>query len=209
MKKGLKRIVWLIIGLFIIALILFLAKGPIGSFLIVQDQLKKVDVIVVLGGDNERVEEAARLYKKGFLRHIIMSGGSFDAQVSMAEVMKEQAVRLDVPQENIIVEAEARHTFEHPVFVKPIMQARGFKSAIVVSSPYHMRRTAMLFDRTFKNSGIDLIYYPVQDTWFNVDRWWTSAPSRRVVVMEYTKLVINFFGNRFSKFVANLVQKNQ
>ena len=75
--EELKRIAWLITGLLIIVLTLFLVREPIlevmGSFLVVQDELKKVDVIVVLGGgDNERVEEAARLYKKGFSRHIIM-----------------------------------------------------------------------------------------------------------------------------------------
>jgi len=209
MGGGLKRIVWLTA----VILFLFLARKPlfmaVGSFLIVQDELKQVDVIIVLGGDDERVKEAVYLYKEGISKNMIMTGGSSDAKVSKAEVMKRQAMRLGIPEERIILEPKSRHTYEHPIFVKPILRAQGFKSAIVLSSPYHMRRSAMLFDRAFKDSGIKLIYYPVQESWFKVDQWWTSAISRKTVCQEYMKLVVNAFGNRFSKFIVNLVRKDK
>ena len=89
-------------------------------------------------------------------------------RISQAERMRTQAMRLGVPLESIILEPKARHTYEHPIFVKPIMQAHGFRSAIVVSSTYHMRRSAILFNRTFKNSGIELIYYPAEESWFKI-----------------------------------------
>ncbi|MCK5180891.1 MAG: YdcF family protein [Candidatus Omnitrophica bacterium] len=168
-----------------------------------QDELKKADVIIVLGGGNDRVEEAVRLYNEGLAGHMIMTGNR------VAGGMQRSAVRLGVPEGNIILETEARSTYQHPGLVKPIMQARGFKSAIVVSSPYHMRRSAMLFDRAFKNSGIDLIYHPVQDSWFDADDWWTKAVSRREVKMEYVKLAVNVWGTRVSQFVGNLVGESK
>ena len=199
-----KRIILVIAGVLVFGVIVFLAREPIlrgiGSFLIVQDELKKADVIVVLGGENSRVEEAAHLYKQGFAGYMIMTGKR------VAEGMKRSAVRSGVPAEDIIVEPEAASTYQHPIYIKPIMEARGFKSAIVVSSPYHMRRSAMLFDRAFRKTGVELIYHSQQDGWFDPDRWWKEAVSRRAVKMEYAKLAVNFFGNGFSRFVGKIVR---
>jgi len=206
----LKQILWFITSLLIVTLFLFLVREPIleamGSFLVVQDELKKADVIIVLGGGgNKRVEEAARLYKKGYSKYMIMTGGLNIVQTNEAKRMRHHATHLDIPDENIILEPKAQHTYEHPIFVKPIIQARGFRSAIVVSSPFHMRRTAMLFDRAFKNSGIKFIYYPVQDSWFKIDEWWKNDTFRRIVSNEYKKLIVNAFGIRVSKFAVKLV----
>ncbi|MCK5214484.1 MAG: YdcF family protein [Candidatus Omnitrophica bacterium] len=190
----------------IIVFTLILARIPIlqsiGSFLVFQDELKEVDVIIVLAGQDERVKEAVNLYKQGFSEHMIMTGRSYDGKINRAENMRAQAIRLGIPQEHIIIESEAQHTFEHPILVKPIMQARGFESAIVVSSPYHMRRVAMLFNRSFRHSAIELIYYPAQDSWINIEEWWKSDASQRAVGFEYMKMAVNIFGNWVSKFVG-------
>ena len=172
----------------------------------VQDELKQADVIVVLSGDSERVKEAVNLYERGFSRYMIMSGGSSRSAVSMAERMKEQAVRLGVPDEAIILEPKAQHTYDHPVFVKPILRARGFQSAIVVSSPFHMRRSAMLFNRSFRNSGVELIYHPVRESWFKVEYWWKRTRSRRIVLREYMKMSVNVFGIRASEIVGEFIE---
>ena len=201
-----------IAGIVFFVLIVFLARVPIlksiGSFLVARDELKKADVIVVLGGESGRVVEAARLYKQGFSGHMIMTGGAV-GKGSVAEGMRRHAVSLGVPRENIILEPEAQSTYQHPVLVKPIMRARGFQSAIVVSSPFHMRRSAMLFNRAFRESGIELIYHPVRDSWFQADNWWTKAVSRRAVRLEYVKLAVNVWGNGFSKLVGELVKSKK
>ncbi len=194
----LKRILWCITGFLLIVFLLVLARGPIlravGSFLVVQDELKKADVIVVLAGDsNERVKQGVALYKAGFSKYIIMSGGSTTSEVSSAERMKKQALRLGVPEDAIILEPKSLHTYDHPIFVKPILLKKGFKSAIVISSPYHTRRTSFLFNRNFRRSGIELIYYPVQDSYFKVDDWWKRDYTRRIVLQEYMKMVGSLF----------------
>lgn len=202
------KLKWTALFVFVVFVIfgcLFLARRPIlkslGSFLVVQDELKKADVIIVLGGENDRVEEAARLYKQGLAPYILMTGKM------VAYGMKRSAVRSGVPAEDILVEPEAASTYQHPIYVKPIIEEKGFESAIVVSSPYHMRRSAMLFDRALKKEKIELIYHPVQDSWFTPENWWMTAVSRRAVKMEYAKFIVNFFGNRFSKFADNLINK--
>ena len=211
-KGKMKRIVWPITGLIIIILCLSFIREPVlkalGSFLLVQDGLKKADVVVVLGGGgSNRVVEAARLYKQGFAKYIIVTGGSTDQKTNLAAMMEHHAVHLGVPQENILLEPQAMSTYQHPGLVMPIMRAHGFKSAIVVSSPYHMRRSAMLFDRVFKNNGIELIYYPAQESQFKVEEWWKQTRNWKIVRSEYMKMAVNVFGNRVNEFVFNLVEK--
>ncbi len=145
------------------------------SFLLVKDDLKLADVIVVLGGDDDRrVKQAVALYQQGFSKFLIMSGTDRDHSMRMVNEMKSAALNAGVPADKILLEPQSQHTYQHPVFVKPIMLAHGFKSAIIVSSPYHMRRVAMLFDREFRGTGIKLIYYPSRDSYFTPDNWWKN-----------------------------------
>ncbi|MBZ0165842.1 MAG: YdcF family protein, partial [Candidatus Omnitrophica bacterium] len=116
LEEVLKRFWMTVAGVLCFLFILFLFRVPIfkamGAFLLVQDDIKKADVIVVLGGDRERVTEAVRLYQSGFAPYIIMTGGSSEPETaSMAERMKGEASRLGVPENKIIVEPKSMHTY--------------------------------------------------------------------------------------------------
>ena len=51
-----------------------------------------------------------------------------------------------VPAEAIIEEREARDTIGNARYSARIMRERGWESAILVSSPYHLKRGKMLFE---------------------------------------------------------------
>ena len=134
------------------------------SFLVVQDRLRKVDVIIVLGGaSGERTLQAADLYKRGYAPFILVCGGKGVWKFSWGEVMRDLAVEQGVPRDAIITEDLSRTTLEDAINARMIAEEKGFTSAIVVSSPYHMRRVSLLFRKVFKGSGISLIFYPVQE----------------------------------------------
>ncbi len=181
-----------------------------GEFLVVRDDLKKADVIVVLGGMNNRVDEAARVYQEGYARYLIVSGGSCGKHKgrSQAGLMRDRAVRLGVPKENVLLEPHATSTYRHPGLVLPILREHGFRSAIIVSSPEHMRRAKLLFDREYRNQGITLIYHPVRGARFDPRTWWTSPGWVRVVRSEYSKMLVNMWGAGFSRFVDELIKKH-
>jgi len=204
-KKFFYRIVFVLLaaGLIIISRVPVLCA--MGQFLVIRDKVQTADVIVVLGGDDgPRVARAAALYKQGLAPFVIMSGRSADPSDAMALKMKARAVLLGVPAHRILLEPRSAHTYQHPVFVKPIMQRHGFRSAIVVSSPYHMRRVAVVFDRVFFGSGIRLMYCPVQESWFDPDRWWADAASRQAVRSEYLKMIPNMMGTPVNDFLVSL-----
>lgn len=210
MMKLKKFLYWLVCCILIIVILVLSRENylPVfGKFLVVQDELRPADVAIVLGGEEERIMYAVKLYRKNMVKFIVVTDGQFSQEQTIAGWMSRKAVRAGIPAERILLEPKAQHTYQHPIFVKPILQEHGFTSAIVVSSPYHMRRSKMLFDRAFRKSGISLIYSPVAHSWFSTDRWWKSQDGRRIVLGEYIKLAVNVWGVKVSEWACTLLKE--
>jgi len=202
-----KRFFYFLVLCLLLAFVLVVGKDyylrALGSFLVVKDNLQTADAIVVLGGESERLDQAVKLYKEGFSKFIIVSGGRGNASIKM----EQEAVQAGIPAQRILLETKGWHTYQQPIFVKPIIVNHGFTSVIVVSSPYHMRRVVMLFDRTFHKTGIKLIYYPVMNSWFDSQHWWQSEKGRYFVFWEYAKMSVNFWGVGVNDFILRVDQK--
>ncbi len=153
------------------------------GFLVLSEPPRTSDVIIALSGGQGRDIYAAKLYNSGLSGRIIMSGIS-----PSAGQMAERAVRMGVKKEDIILEESAVSTYQNALFTREIMQKMNFKSAIVVSSPYHMRRTKMVFERAYKDSGIRLTYCAAPPG-TDVKGQPGAEYARRTVIMEYVKLL--------------------
>ena len=144
-------------------LVLFGASGCVKTFsaplLLPEQELLPADVIVVLGYgppvDKEgkpvaeimrRVEKGVELYKAGLAPGMIMTGGNTYKHYYESSVMKEAAVSMGVPAEAVIEEREAMDTIGNARYSARIMRERGWESAILVSSPYHLKRGKRLFE---------------------------------------------------------------
>lgn len=160
----------------------------LAKFLVVDERPEKVDVLVVPGGDSERELYAADLYRSGLASRIIMSGCG-----SAAGQMAKRAAGAGVKEQDIIIEDKSESTYQNAVYSRDIIIRENFKSAIVVTSPYHMRRTRLIFERVYKNSGLRLLYCSTKDSGFNVDGQCKSKVDRQLVRKEYIKLVYYWF----------------
>ena len=162
----------------------------VGHALAVTDPLAKVDVIVAVSGDNgPRTETAVRLWKQGYAPYLLFSGAALDPDsVSSAEIMKRDAVRLGVPADAILLEPDSTTTEQNARLVAQLMAARGLRSAILVTSPYHQRRAALLFARAFDPAGLAFRNHPAEDPEWDPDRWWMREPSRSLTLVEIAKL---------------------
>ncbi|MCL6561055.1 MAG: YdcF family protein [Firmicutes bacterium] len=189
-----KRRVWCIaafFGLLIFVVFLFLSRPPwalLAKLLVVDDRPEKVDVLIVLAGDSERDLYAAELYRLGLAPKIIMSGCG-----PTARQMADRAVKAGVRAQDIIMEEKSESTYENAVYSRDIVLTRNFKSAIVVTSPYHMRRTRLVFGRVFRNTGVRLLYCSTRDSEFNTDGQCKSETDRQIVRREYLKLIYYWF----------------
>ncbi len=135
----------------------------------VSDMPEKSDAIVVLAGGvgesgkagqgyEERVQYAVELYKKGYADKLIFSSG-YMYVFKEPLVMKALAVSLGVPDGDIILEDKAVGTRDNVLLTKNILEKKGWDKILLVSSPYHMRRVSMVFNKIAKT--IRVCYLPV------------------------------------------------
>lgn len=135
---------------------------------------EKADCIVVFAGGvgesglagqgyEERVEYAVELYKKGYARHIIFSSG-YMYVFKEPLVMKILAISLRIPEEAIILEDKANSTYENVEFTKEILKQKNWNDILLLSSPYHMLRASMVFNKIAKE--IKVHYTPIPKSLF-------------------------------------------
>ncbi|MGB9662253.1 MAG: YdcF family protein [Moorellaceae bacterium] len=163
----------------------------VARWLVVEDNaLQPADVIIVLSGEQgERVETAVKLYKQGFAPRLLMTGGPVEWNVAAADIMAWQAESLGVPPQDIVLERRASSTYENAVYTLEILKQKGWRSAIVVTSPYHLRRTRFIFEKVFAGSNIRLSFYGAENPWLVPEEWWRQDRGIEVVGIEYFKLL--------------------
>lgn len=119
--------------------------------------LKRFDTLIVLGTpctadgtpspeQRERVLEGVREFRAGVAPHIIVTGGAAHNSFVEADCMKHLAVDQGVPPDAVIEEKQAKDTIQNIWFSKAIMDAHGWHSAEVISSPSHLPRTALILE---------------------------------------------------------------
>ncbi|HUQ16398.1 MAG TPA: YdcF family protein [Candidatus Saccharimonadales bacterium] len=164
----------------------------IGHLLDIEDPLAKVDVIVALSGDQgARTDTAVDLWKRGYAPTLLFAGSALDpASISSADIMKREAMAAGVPAAAILVEPFSATTEENATRVVKILRDRGLRTAILVTSPYHQRRAAILFARATGPAQITLRNYPARDPQWDPNTWWLSEPARSLTFVELAKLSV-------------------
>lgn len=134
------------------ALVAFLAWRTVPDHNSYQDHF---DTLIVLGTTprkdgtpspelRERIDEGVREYKAGVAPHLIMTGGPAHSRFVEGQVMADYAVAEGVPRDAILVEGQAKDTIQNIWYSHVIMDAHGWHSAEVISSPYHLPRTGLI-----------------------------------------------------------------
>jgi len=161
------------------------------EMLIKKDEIKPADVIVVLAGEQEeRVRYGTKLLEDDWARkdRIIMAGGPLVWKYTWASLMKEQAESLGIPGKKILLEDKSRSTEEDALYTKEILQQNGFKSIILVTSPYHSKRASLIFERVMGRE-FKIISAPVDESWFSIDDWWKRRRDRAIVLNEFSRYI--------------------
>jgi len=136
-----------------------------------RDRAQPADVIIVLGAglrrDNtpgpaltRRSLHAARLWQAGLAPVIICAGGKPGNRTraeadACAELLREEGI----PAAAIIQEDRSRSTEENALYTKAILDANGWRTAILVSDSYHLFRA----QHVFRNQGIPAYTSPVTE----------------------------------------------
>ena len=166
---------------------------------------QKADAIVVFAGGvgesgragqgyEERVYQAVELYKQGYADKLIFSSG-YAYFLEEALVMKAIAISLKVPETSIILEDKAKSTYENVKFTKEILDNKKMNSILLVSSPYHMRRALLVFNKVARE--IKVISEPVPNSLFyaHSDKGWKKIDLMQIkgIMHEYVSILYYWY----------------
>ena len=201
--KEISRRKWfrILVGFLCLLIILFLVRKPImrgmGNYLIYENELEEVDVIVVLsGGAYDRGLEAAKLYDEEYAPFIICPGGNqppdFKAlgiEMLESELTREFMIQQGVPESSIEVIPEATSTLEEADVVLDYLLEKNLSSCIIVSSRFHTRRVKNAFKKKLQREDITVIIHGAPSSQYEESSWWENEYGMLAVNNEYVKLI--------------------
>ncbi len=151
-------------------------------------------IITVSGGDtNSRTQQAIDLYKNGWAPKLLFSGAAFDKSgPSNAEVMRQQALDQQVPASDVTIEDDSETTRQNADLTASLLDKMGIKSAILVTSGYHQKRTLLEFQE--RSPAINFRSQPpASDNQWSV-WWWTTPYGWYLAVSEVLKIILFYLG---------------
>jgi uncharacterized SAM-binding protein YcdF (DUF218 family) len=178
-------------GIVLLFFILYGGLPPLLSFsakrLIQKDPLVKADVVVALCGDPRcyRERHALKLYRQGLARYIIVSGIPTSFGVHTGESAKKFLLSQGVPEKDIMILWNSWNTRREALDLAQLMRRKGWKSAIIVTSPFHSRRAIYTFRRYAP--GFSFSSSPVEEDprGWKPERWWTRRGDCWITVREF------------------------
>ena len=201
---------WAFFLLVLIYILLSHYHAPIlkrlGRYLIVEHDPQKSDLIVCLAGGNiERGLAAAEAYKKGLAPHIYISkeeppdgyelikvkGVNYPQSIDLLILLLED---LKVPRSAILTsDGVVRSTWEEALAVRKLVERKGIRSLVVITSPFHSKRAWLTHRKVFKDMDVRILMMPSKYSGFKPEAWWTERRYVRHVIIEYEKLIFYAF----------------
>ena len=163
----------------------------------VRDEARQADVIVVLGAAQyngrpspvlkARLDHALNLYRDGFAPAILTTGSyGSDPNFSEAEVSKKYLVEHGVGVSDIVTEQGGGTTRDSVQAAAGLLQAKGWRTALVVSDGFHLFRAKIMFS----DNGIVAYTSPAPNSPIEIGasrRFWHSL--REVVLFSAYRLM--------------------
>jgi len=190
---GRRRLLWA--GLILIALAFAVPMGlnALGTALIADDPLHPADAILVLAGESRegaRVTHAVNLYKRGLAPLLVLSGTPMGFRTHEADVTQRHAEYLGVPTARILaVKHDSESTREEAGVIVSVLQRKGLKEVILVTSNYHTGRAKRIFQKMAGPAGPRFLASSVDDGYFHPDGWWMHRKDAKTFVYEAIKTV--------------------
>jgi uncharacterized SAM-binding protein YcdF (DUF218 family) len=156
--------------------------------------IKPADLLFVFGTREDverRVDEAFRLWREGFFRWSIVSGGvTPGATRSECEIIKAAMVARGIPPDRILEEHRSMNTGENVMFSLPVIEAalglKNIRSVICLGNTWTARRYPMTLHRHWPEVEKMLITVDSFDE--PLSRWHTNPVLRTRILREWDKI---------------------
>ena len=194
---------------FIPSIFILLAALPIlflvmGNYLVASDTVEPVSALIMLsGGTGSRMTEVINLYHKEIAPKVILTETGHvlwemeGMEFTYSTDVRTQLINAGIPAGDILITSGvAQSTKDEAFAVRDLMEYYGIKSGIIVTDPYHTRRTRIIFWDIFTHSGIHLGVHPVSNSWYQPSSWFLSERGWKYTWLEYIKLIGYYIRDR-------------
>ncbi len=153
-------------------------------------------VILMVGYDNEMRRSGAKsLVRQGYARYLLIPANG-KILLYDREKQRFQPIKAATPLKRKWVHQWQMGEFKCPentqielMMGMEMMDRLGLKSAIVVSSPYHMRRIRMILDHINRDSGKRFLLAPAGDSHGFDPKWVFDKDKIEWIFLEYAKII--------------------
>ncbi len=161
--------------------------------------LPPADSIVVLAGGRGRIAAAGDFWFRYFEREesgapvtspiLYISGmGPNSNWVTFEKSIRPGVLKVMKPS-NVVLETESKNTEENALWVVKNARLRGWKRIVLMTSPYHMRRSKFMFAKVLEAADLklELDTLTIYQEAFSAEEWRDSFNGVRVTIFEYLK----------------------
>lgn len=157
---------WKAIGIAWLIALPLLIPLLVAPWLVVDDALSPADAIVVLGGEGRppnRTIQALALYRRGIAPVIVFAGGAPPGRPPEASSayrsLREALARGLSPSATMVVDG-AQSTHDEALLLRDLAVRQGWTSLVIVTDPYHTRRSAQTFRTVIPETRITVSAAP-------------------------------------------------
>ena len=161
---------------------------------LIDTPLRPADLLFVFGTREDvalRADTAARLWREGYFRWSIVSGGvTPGSEQSECTIIKAAMIEAGIPAELVLDEHRAMNTGENVIFALPIIDAAlglaNIRSVICLGNTWTARRYPMTLHRHWPE--VDKMLLTVDSFMTPRALWHTDAEFRRRILHEWDKI---------------------
>jgi SanA protein len=195
------------LGLFVPKLIILLFAAP-RTFTVDNVPAKRVAIVFGAGllrdGSagpvlRDRVETAVQLYQQGKVEKLLMSGDNRFVEYNEPEAMRQYALDLGVPDEDIVLDYAGRRTYDTCYRANAIFQV---DSAILVTQSFHLPRALFLCNSLgVQSTGVEAnntyfrkisrLYWNARELFATVQAVWDVQISKPLPVLGDPEPIFN------------------
>ena len=158
--------------------------------MLVIDEPRTSDVILVLAGDTEyRPERAMQLLGEGYTRKIVIDVPA-ERQIyefSLLQLARRYAEDLSQKASISICPIEGLSTKDEARDAEPCLAREGAKSVLIVTSDFHTRRALHIFQKEMP--GISFSVAAARDSREFGTRWWAHRQWAKTFLDEWLRLI--------------------
>ena len=161
---------------------------------LIDTPLKPADLLFVFGTRQDealRARQACRLWREGYFRWSIVSGGvTPGSDLSECAIIKQAMVEGGIPPERVLEEHRAMNTGENVIFSLPVIDAAlglaNVRSVICLGNTWTARRYAMTLHRHWPE--VEKMLLTVDSFATPRALWHTDIEFRRRMLAEWDKI---------------------